>query len=343
MRLADSLWTEWKIALRFLLDNRMQTLLITFGIAVGSAVIVFITALITGLQANVIQRTLGTQAHIRILPPDEVNRTLPAAADSWSLVLESPRAQRLRSIINWQDVRDVLDQDVQILAVSPVISGPAIARRGVAHDAQMLDRVAMLEAGEMLLAVAPDAQLQPVGQGVHDRYAHAVQTARHLVGVLVELTAGVQLGHDDLGGRHAFLGVDVGGNAASVVGDRDRSIGVQDDLDQVGVAGQRLVDGVVDHLIDHVVQARAVVGVADIHAGALAHGVQAFENLDGIGAVFRQVGNRIGHEIVGSEVPTGTGMERRCGRSNRRRSRTAPKPATYRKFGGKSEDFRAES
>lgn len=68
MRLADSLWTEWKIALRFLLDNRMQTLLITFGIAVGSAVIVFITALITGLQANVIQRTLGTQAHIRILP-----------------------------------------------------------------------------------------------------------------------------------------------------------------------------------------------------------------------------------------------------------------------------------
>jgi lipoprotein-releasing system permease protein len=117
MRLADSLWTEWKIALRFLLDNR----------------IVFITALITGLQANVIQRTLGTQAHIRILPPDQVNRTLPAAADSWSLVLESQRAQRLRSIINWQDVRDVLDQDAQILAVSPVISGPAIARRGVAR------------------------------------------------------------------------------------------------------------------------------------------------------------------------------------------------------------------
>lgn len=68
MRLADSLWTEWKIALRFLLDNRMQTLLITFGIAVGSAVIVFITALITGLQANVIQRTLGTQAHIASCP-----------------------------------------------------------------------------------------------------------------------------------------------------------------------------------------------------------------------------------------------------------------------------------
>ncbi|WP_417791158.1 ABC transporter permease [Stutzerimonas xanthomarina] len=133
MRLVDSLWTEWLIALRFLLDNRMQSLLIIFGIAVGSAVIVFITALITGLQANVIERTLGTQAHIRILPPDEVNRVLPADDGSWSLVLESPRAQRLRSIINWQDIRDVLDEDRQVLAVSPVVSGPAIARRGVAR------------------------------------------------------------------------------------------------------------------------------------------------------------------------------------------------------------------
>jgi hypothetical protein len=50
------------------------------------------------------------------------------------------------------------------------------------------------------------------------------------------------------------------------------------------MAGQRLVDGVVDHLVDHVVQARAVIGVADIHARALAHGVQALEHLDGIGA-----------------------------------------------------------
>ncbi|MCM2319132.1 MAG: FtsX-like permease family protein [Pseudomonas sp.] len=133
MRLLDSLWTEWKIALRFLADNRMQTLLIIVGIGVGSAVIVFITALITGLQANVIERTLGTQAHIRILPLDEVNRVLPAADGALALILENPRAQRLRSISNWQDVRDALDGQAQLLAVSPLISGPAIARRGVAR------------------------------------------------------------------------------------------------------------------------------------------------------------------------------------------------------------------
>jgi len=133
MNLIDALWFEWKIALRFLADNRMQTLLIIVGITVGSAVIVFITALITGLQANIVERTLGTQAHIRMLPPDEVNRVVPVPPGTVALVLESPRAQRLRSISNWQDVRDALDEQPQLLAVSPLVSGPAMARRGVAR------------------------------------------------------------------------------------------------------------------------------------------------------------------------------------------------------------------
>ena len=58
MRLHNPLWTEWTLALRFLFDNRLQTLLISLGIAIGCAVIVFITALITGLQANVVHAAL---------------------------------------------------------------------------------------------------------------------------------------------------------------------------------------------------------------------------------------------------------------------------------------------
>ncbi|MHB0818939.1 ABC transporter permease [Stutzerimonas stutzeri] len=133
MRWLDALWLEWKIALAFLLDNRLQTLLIMVGIAVGSAVIVFITALITGLQANVIERTLGTQAHLKIEMPDEVNRVLPAPDNAVALVLHSPRAQRLRSLSNWQALRDLLDGQPQVQAVSPLASGPAIARSGLAR------------------------------------------------------------------------------------------------------------------------------------------------------------------------------------------------------------------
>ena len=51
---------EWLVALRFLREGRMQTFLILTGVGVGTSVIVFLSALITGLQESIIQRTLGT-------------------------------------------------------------------------------------------------------------------------------------------------------------------------------------------------------------------------------------------------------------------------------------------
>jgi hypothetical protein len=67
------------------------------------------------------------------------------------------------------------------------------------------------------------------------------------------------------------------------------------------MAGQCLVDRVVDHFVDHVVQAGAVIGVADIHAGPLAHGVKALEDLDRFRAVFGRAAGlifgRVAHGI----------------------------------------------
>ncbi|MGX5672799.1 ABC transporter permease [Thermomonas fusca] len=132
------MWIETTIAMRFLRQGRGQSLLILFGIAVGVSVIVFVTALISGLQANIIERTLGTQAHIRVEAPDEVNRIAPAPAGTLQLVLEDPRAQVLRAIVNWPQVRDVLDRMPGITAVSPVVSGPAFGRRGAAVESVAL-------------------------------------------------------------------------------------------------------------------------------------------------------------------------------------------------------------
>lgn len=126
------MWIEWTIATRFLREGKAQSALILVGIAVGVAVIVFLTALITGLQGNIINRTLGTQAHIKVQPPEEYNRIVRPPPGTAQLLLESKRAQRLRSINNWQQVRDVLDTMPRITAVSPSISGPAFARRGTA-------------------------------------------------------------------------------------------------------------------------------------------------------------------------------------------------------------------
>ena len=67
------------------------------------------------------------------------------------------------------------------------------------------------------------------------------------------------------------------------------------DVDLVAVPGQRLVDGVVDDLVDQVMQSRTGSGT-DIHGRALAHRGQAFEHLDALGAVLVVV--LIGHGFL---------------------------------------------
>ena len=133
--------------------------------------------------------------------------------------------------------------------------GLAVHHRRLADHFQRRDRLAMSEMDLVLQPVAPDAQVERRGQGVDDRDADAVQAAGNLVGILVEFPAGVQLGHDHFGRRDAFLRVQAGRDAAPVVGDGAGAVGVERHGDEGGVAGERLVDGVVHHFIDHVMEA----------------------------------------------------------------------------------------
>ena len=145
---------EWFVALRFLREGRIQTVLILLGVSVGVGVIIFLSALITGLQASLIDKTLGSQAHIVVRPPEElprlivdgriagtdpaaVARSRSAAGDALTVRLEKP-AQRLRSINQWpQVVRDV-ERIPGVTAVSPIVSGSAFITRGVATRSVLL-------------------------------------------------------------------------------------------------------------------------------------------------------------------------------------------------------------
>ena len=57
--LFNGLGFERQVALRFLREGRMQTVLIIIGVAAGVAVIAYITALVNGLQSNTVAKTLG--------------------------------------------------------------------------------------------------------------------------------------------------------------------------------------------------------------------------------------------------------------------------------------------
>ena len=122
-------------AFRFMREGLVQTLLIIFGVALGVAVIVFMSALLSGLQSNIVRRTLNYMAPIVILPPDQVARPLRTGETAQVAAQVQPRSQQLRSIDQWQKVRTQVEQVPVVIAVTPVVSGPGFALRGDANKA----------------------------------------------------------------------------------------------------------------------------------------------------------------------------------------------------------------
>ena len=124
---------EWILALRFLREGMLQTLFIIAGVALGVSVIVFMSALLTGLQASIFKTLLDYQAQIVIQPPDEAPRILRHDASTEFATRLQPRAQRARSLDQWQKVRDTTLAIPGVLVVSPVVEGSAFIVRGDAN------------------------------------------------------------------------------------------------------------------------------------------------------------------------------------------------------------------
>ncbi len=124
----------------------------------------------------------------------------------------------------------------------------------------------------------------PGREGVDDRYADAVETAGHLVGLLVEFAARVQLGHDQLEGAHAFGRMYADRYSAAVVLHPDDIVLLKHDDDIGAVSLKGFVHRIVDHFVDEVVQpvdARRT----DVHAWALANSLKALEDLNALSRI----------------------------------------------------------
>ena len=126
---------EWIAAVRFMREGLAQTLLIIAGVTLGVAVITFMSALLSGLQANLFRRTLNYQAQIVALPPEDVARPLRDTAAARSAAVVQPRTQRLHSIDQWQRLREQIAKLPDVVAIAPVVSGPGLAIRGDANKA----------------------------------------------------------------------------------------------------------------------------------------------------------------------------------------------------------------
>ncbi len=226
---------EWVVALRFLREGRFQTALIVAGVAAGVAVFIFITALVNGLQANTIRRTLGTQAHIVVRPAEEVAQVLrDTRPGDASMPTIGARAQRLRSIDQWQPLAADLARMRGVVAVSPMVSGPGFAVRGdasksiaiVGIDPLLYNRIVAI--GDKL--VGGEFRVQPgetvlgrdlaadLGIGVGDRVRLITTDSEIVTGDTFTVTGIVDLGVRELNRRTVYVGLRTGQSLLSLPG-----------------------------------------------------------------------------------------------------------------------------
>jgi lipoprotein-releasing system permease protein len=120
----------WIAALRFLREGRLQTLFILGGIAIGVAVIVFMSAMLAGLEQNFLKRVLTSQPQIQLLPPDQVARPLRFEPGQFVDPLIQRPSQRVRSIDQWQRIAEDARLMEEVVIVAPTMSGSALMVRG---------------------------------------------------------------------------------------------------------------------------------------------------------------------------------------------------------------------
>lgn len=122
----------WTGALRFLGEGRLQTGFIVGGITIGVAVIVFMSAMLAGLEANFIRRVLTSQPQIQILPPEQVARPLRNGLHEIEDAIVQRPSQRIISINQWQMIARRMEALPEVTAVAASMTGSALAVRGAA-------------------------------------------------------------------------------------------------------------------------------------------------------------------------------------------------------------------
>jgi lipoprotein-releasing system permease protein len=117
-------------AVRFLREGLVQSLLIIVGAAVGVSVIVFMSALLAGVQANILGRVLSTQAQIVVQPRKDASR--PVLVDNEVKVIRvmQSRSQRQVTVDQWRKLRSSFAKMAAVEVVSPVASGSVFVVKG---------------------------------------------------------------------------------------------------------------------------------------------------------------------------------------------------------------------
>ncbi len=114
---------ELKIALRFLKDGRGQTTFILLGIAIGVAVQIFLGTLISGLQKDLVNGTVGSSPHMTFSAAETTADSGLGSTNGFVASSAGNFSRQEKTLDNWRPLLATLDQAPETTAVSPVAEG----------------------------------------------------------------------------------------------------------------------------------------------------------------------------------------------------------------------------
>lgn len=194
---------QWFVAIRYLRDARGQSALMLAAVSVGVSVIVFLSALINGLQSSLLESTLGSQPHVTLRVPREEPRPLVAPGQGLAIArLRQPSTQRLRSLDQWPAVMRAAAGTPGVVAAAVTVSGSGTAVRA---DARVPVFIRGVEA-ESFLAI-------------------------------IDLRRSIVEGTFDVSGGRTVIGSTLAADLGIRVGDRIRVTSTEEVTDVVTVAG----------------------------------------------------------------------------------------------------------
>jgi lipoprotein-releasing system permease protein len=190
------------VAIRFLREGRMQTLLIFGGVAFGVAVMVFLGALITGLQSSLIAQTLSAQAHVIVRPAEQDARDVSEKSGDIVASRLEKASQRTRSIDPWPVAKEIIDRVPGVRASAPTVAGSAFVSKGM---------------------VSRSVALRGVDVETYDR--------------VIPLSARIRAGVFRLVGSEAVIGTELAKDLSLTVGDKIRVVSTEGRDDVFTVSG----------------------------------------------------------------------------------------------------------
>ena len=207
-----------KIATRYLTAGKMQTALLTLGVAVGVFIFIFMSALIGGLAEFITARTVGDLSHVTI---QAETAEPPVLIDAEGHVLAVTERGRLRSATLGDAAAwvPVIEAVPGVRAVSPQITGAGVLMRGAqveqvsvtglepGRESAILDLGRYMVAGSARLGAGTILLGQTLAQDLDLALGRTVRLQSSNGNTVVLTVAGIfQTGNGRMDGASVFVG-----------------------------------------------------------------------------------------------------------------------------------------